>query len=122
ESPSASSAASSARTARRIPSSARRTAATRPTSPIRPVNTTAPPLASPLAQPRGDQQVLADALVLEGQRPRRLGDALHARALQRIACRAATQQQRRQKQADFIDLARVEKRAREVRAALKQHG
>ena len=46
---------------------------------------------SPLAQARGDQQVLADALAVEGERAQRLGDPLDSLALQRIARGASTQ-------------------------------
>jgi hypothetical protein len=55
-------------------------AVTLPRSAIRPVNISALPGASlasrsPLAQARGDQQVLADALAVEGEGAQRLGDA-----------------------------------------------
>ena len=42
-------------------------------------------------------------------------------ALQRIAGGAAAEQQRREEQADLVDLAGVEERAGEMRAALEQH-
>ena len=71
-------------------------------------------------QPRGDQQVVADALAVERQRAQRVGDALDALALERVARGAAAEQQRREEQADLVDLAGVEERARQVRAALEQ--
>jgi len=51
----------------------------------------------PLAQTRGDQQVLADAIAVEAERSQRLGDALDAFALQGIARGAPTEQDRGQK-------------------------
>src|SRR5580704_3739102 len=75
---------------------------------------------SPLAQTRRYEQVLADALAVERERADGVGDALDAFALQGIACGAPAEQQRREEQADLVDLAGVEEGAREVGAALQE--
>ncbi len=61
-----------------------------------------------------------DALAVERERAQRLGDLLDAFALERVARGAPAEQQRREEQPEFVDLAGVEERAREVRAALEQ--
>src|SRR4051812_20535649 len=114
ESPSDSSPASPVRTARRTPSAVASTAVTVPRSWTSPVNT------SPLPQPGGDEDVLRAALALERQRARRLGDPLDALALDRIAGGGPAEDHRREKEPQLVDLARVEERAREPRAALQQ--
>ena len=72
---------------------------------------------SPLPHACGHQQVTADFFAVERQRAQRLGDALDAFALQRVAGGAAAEQQRRQEQAQFVDLAGVEERTGEMRPA-----
>ena len=57
---------------------------------------------------------------LERERVRGFGDALDPLALEGIAGRAAPEQQRRQEEPDFVDLAGVEKGARQARPALEQ--
>src|SRR5687767_12453781 len=99
ESPSFSSAASGDSTARRTPSEVSRTSATLPRSWTSPVNT------SPLLQPRGDQQVVADALAVERQRAQGVLDALDALALERVAGGAPAEQDRREEEPDLVDLA-----------------
>ena len=59
-------------------------------------------------------------LAVERQRAHRFGDPLDPLALERVARRAAAEQQRREEEPDFVDLARVEERPGEVRAALEQ--
>src|SRR5436190_18121347 len=124
ESPGFSSAASRVRTRRRAPSPSRSTAPTTPKSPIRPVNISSVRASreglSPLAQPCGYQDVLADPLALECQRTHRLRDVLDAAPLQGVARGAAAQQQGREEQPDLVDLLGVQKRARQVRAALQE--
>ncbi len=67
-----------------------------------------------------DQHVVGDPLDVERQRARRLGDPLDALALERVARVGAADHDRREEQADLVDLARVEERARELRPALEQ--
>src|SRR5437762_8476035 len=125
ESPGFSSSASRVRTRRRAPSPSRSTAPTTPRSPIRPVNISSGGASrgglSPLAQPGGDQDVVADLLAVECQRTHRLRYVLDATALQGVARGAAAQEQRREEQPDLVDLLGVQKRARQVRAALEKH-
>ena len=54
------------------------------------------------------------------QRAHGRGDALGALALERVAGARAAEHDRRDEQADLVHLARVQERAREVRAALEQ--
>src|SRR4051812_29133452 len=115
ESPSPSSCASRDSTVRRTPSPVVSTAATVPRSATRPVNT------SPLLQTRADEDVVGNLAAVERQRLERLGYLLHALALERVARRAAAEHERRDEQARLVDLACVEERAREVRAALEQN-
>ena len=62
----------------------------------------------------------ATLLAVERERAQRVGDLLDALALQRVARLAAAEQQRREEQAHLVDLAGVEERAGQVRAALEQ--
>src|SRR3954454_16793854 len=80
ESPSDSSEASLDSKVRRAPSSERSTVATMPRSSTSPVN-----ISLPLLQAGRDQQVVLDLLAVERDRPQRVGDVLHALALERIA-------------------------------------
>jgi hypothetical protein len=95
ESPSASSPARRLEMLTTAPSPSRSISRTLPRSAMRPVNMRSEPR-SPLAQAGADEQVLADRLALEGQGAERLGDAIDAFALQRIARGAPAQQQRGQ--------------------------
>src|SRR5207253_2196938 len=115
ESPSDSSGASTDSKVRRAPSSERSTLATTPRSATRPVK-----MRSPFLQARRDEQVALDLLAVEGQGPQRVGDVLDALALQRVARLTAAEHQRREEQADLVDLAGVEEGAGQVRAALQQ--
>src|SRR4051812_3787216 len=114
ESPSAISGARPVRTASRTPSAPASTAETVPRSWTSPVNT------SPLPQPRGDQDVVGDTLDVEAQRAGGLGDLLDALALERVARARAADHHGRDEQPDLVDLAGVEERAGQVRAALEQ--
>src|SRR5208282_2730884 len=113
ESPSLSERPRLVRTCSVTPCSSRSSEPTSPTSEINPVNTLAS-RCSPLAQARRDQKVLPHALPAERERAHGLGDALDAFALERVARSAAAQQQRREEQPDFVDLAGVEEGAGEV--------
>src|SRR4051812_12116935 len=113
-SPSLSSRASGDAIAIRTPSFVASTELTVPRSSTSPVNT------SPLPQAGADQQVVGNLLAVQGEGAQRLGDLLDTLALQRIARLAAADEQRREEQADLVDLARVEERAGKVRAALEQ--
>src|SRR4051812_10619736 len=113
-SPSESSRASGELMAIRTPSVVASTEVTVPRSSTSPVNT------SPLPQARADQHVVGDLLAVERQRMQRLGDLLDPFALQRIARLSAADQQRRKEQPDLVDLAGIEERAGQVRAALEQ--
>ena len=62
----------------------------------------------------------ADARALQRERAHGGGDALGALALERVARARSAEHDRRDEQADLVDLARVQERAREVRAALQQ--
>src|SRR4051794_12874341 len=115
ESPSLSSAASGERTERRTPSAVWSTRWTVPRSWTRPVK-----MGLPLSQSGADQQILADHFAIECERAHGVGDAVHAAALERVARRAAADDQRGEEQADLVDLTRVEERAGQVRAALEQ--
>src|SRR5919197_829664 len=117
ESPSESSPASGETIARRTPSVVALTSATVPRSATRPVNT-----ALPLPQPGRDQHVAGDLVAVERQCAQRIGDRVDALALERVACAAAAEQQRREEQAYLVDLAAVEECAGEVRPALEEHG
>src|SRR4051794_26549952 len=116
ESPSLSSPASDERTERRTPSPVWSTRCTVPRSCTRPVNNGR----SPLPQTGAHEQILADDLTVECERAHGVGDPIHASALQRVARGAAADDQRRQEQADLVDLAGVEEGARQMRAALEQ--
>src|SRR5215213_5635189 len=106
ESPSPSSRASGDSTVSRTPSAVRSTRATCARSATSPVNI--PATASPLAQPRRDEDVAPGRqLAVEGQRAQRVLDPLDARALERDARAPPAQQQRGQEQADLVDLADV---------------
>ena len=59
-------------------------------------------------------------LALQREGAHGLGDLLDALALERVARGAPAEQQRREEEADLVDLAGVEERAGEVRAALEQ--
>src|SRR3954447_19033282 len=100
-SPSLSSRASGDVIAIRTPSLVASTEVTVPRSSTSPVNT------SPLPQAGADQQVVGHLLAVERQRAQRLGDLLDALALQRVARLAAADEQRREEQADLVDLARA---------------
>src|SRR5580704_13100475 len=145
ESPSLNSPASAVAIRSVAPSASRSTAAMRPRSAISPVNKLPPPRSSatvpaarahtrtrarggvhqqqpsPLAQPRGDEQILADARAVEGERAQGLRDALDAFALERVAGGAPAEQQRREEQADLVDLAGVEEGTGEMGTALEQN-
>src|SRR4051812_4472616 len=116
ESPSLSSRATGERTDRRTPSLVWSTRWTVPRSCTRPVNNGR----SPLPQTCAHEQILADDLAVECERAHGVGDPAHAAALQRVARGAAADDQRGEEQAHLVDLAGVEERAREVRAALEQ--
>src|SRR6185312_453604 len=79
ESPSAAPSGKSAAIVRRAPSPDRSIATTCPIPCTSPVNT------SPLPQPRGDEQILPDALAVERQRAQHFGDRLDPLALERVA-------------------------------------
>src|SRR3954471_22548772 len=115
ESPSLSSRASGERTDRRTPSEVWSTRWTVPRSWTNPVK-----MALPLSQSRADQQILADDLAVECERAHGVGDAIDPAALERVARGAAADDQRREEQADLVDLAGVEEGARQMRAALEQ--
>src|SRR3954452_16006554 len=115
ESPSPSSLASLDSNVSRAPSSERSTVATTPRSATSPVN-----IRSPLPEPGRDQQVFLDLLAVERDRAQRVGDVLDALALERVAVLAAAEDHRREEQPHLVDLARVEERARQMRAALEQ--
>ena len=66
------------------------------------------------------EHVVGDPLAVERERARRLGDALDALALERVAGVRAAEHDGREEQADLVDLAGVEERAGQVRAALEQ--
>src|SRR5688572_15612739 len=110
-SPSLSSDASFDSIATRTPSDVSCTSATFPRSWTSPVNTRLP-----LLETSRDEQVVADGVARQRQRPQRVVDALDALALERVARGAAAEQQRRQEKPDLVDLAGVEERAGEVRA------
>src|SRR3954452_21230355 len=97
------------------PSPVRSTATTVPRSSTNPVN-----IGLPLSQACADQDVAGDHLAVERQRAQRVGDALDALALERVAGLAAAEQQRRQEEPDLVDLARVEEAAAKVRAPLQE--
>src|SRR5919198_3609234 len=117
ESPSESSPASGERIARRTPSVVALTSATVPRSATRPVNT-----ALPLPQPGRDQHVAGDLVAVERQGAQRVGDRVDALALERVACAAAAEQQRREEPADPLDPPPLQERAREVRPPFEEHG
>src|SRR5207248_9410054 len=94
----------------------RSASATRPRSATSPVNIAG----SPFLDPRRDEQVLADPLAVERHRPDRVRDRLDPFTLQWIASGPAAEHQRRQEQADLVDLAGVEKGAGQVRPALEE--
>src|SRR5215210_3412230 len=116
-SPSPVSGASAVRTAGRTPSAVASTAVAVPLSATSPVNIRR---LSPLAHPGADQHVVGDPAALERERAGGLGDALDALALERVARRGAADHDRRDEQADLVDLAGVQEGARQVRAALEQ--
>src|SRR4051794_39056695 len=116
ESPGETSGVSVVRTCRRTPSAVSSTVATSPRSMTSPVNISGPPL--PLPDAGRDQDVVADALRVQRQRPHRLGDALGSLALERVARAGAPEDDGRDEERDGVDLAGVQERAREVRAAL----
>ncbi len=60
------------------------------------------------------------ALTPECERLHGVGDRLHTLALQRIPGTGSPEHQRSQEQPDLVDLAGVEKRARQMRTALQQ--
>ena len=101
ESPGPSSEASGVSIVIRNPSPELLDAATRPRSCTSPVNIRG---FLPLLHPRRDQQVLPHLLAVERHRPDGVGDHLDPLALQRIAGSPAAQDDRRQEQADLIDL------------------
>ena len=59
-------------------------------------------------------------LAVERQRTQRLGDALHALALQGVSRGATAVQDGRQEEAHLVDLTGIQERAGELRAALQQ--
>src|SRR5690242_14057558 len=127
ESPSPISPARPVATTRRVPSPSRSAAAIVPRSWTSPVNTPTTPLQtsgprSPFPQARGEEHVLADALDVHGERPRGLGDPLDALPLERVPRARAAQHHRGHEQAQLVDLAGVQERSGEVRAALQQDG
>src|SRR3954466_6093529 len=115
ESPSRRSPASADCTRSRTPSSAASRAPPAPRPAIRPVNTR-----SPLLEARGDEDVAGERLARERQRPQRVGDAVDALALQRVARGPPAHHERRGEQAALAARARVHERAGKVRAALEQ--
>src|SRR3954453_20166674 len=115
ESPSRRSAASRVCTRSRTPSSVARTATTVPRSAMSPVNTR-----SPFLQPGGDEHVAGERLARQRQRAQRVGDAVDALALARVARGAPSEDERRDEEPALVDPPRVHERAREVRAALEQ--
>src|SRR5215204_461618 len=114
ESPSAIWPASRVRTPSVTPSAFASTAVTVPRSCTSPVNT------SPLPEPGGDQHVAGDPLDVERERARRLRDPLDALALERVARVRAADEDRGEEQPQLVELARVEERAGQLRAALEQ--
>src|SRR5215208_7448902 len=65
---------------------------------------------SPLPQAGADEDVVGRALALEAQGAQGVGDPLDALALQRVARRAAAEDQRRDEEPQLVDLAGVEER------------
>src|SRR4051794_40082189 len=114
ESPALSCPASAVATSMRAPSPSGSTALTVPVASTRPVNT------SPLREPRADQHVVADLLDVVGERPARGADELEAGALDRAPRLTASGDDGGHDHAHLVDLAGVEERARQVRAALEQ--
>src|SRR3954468_6911768 len=115
ESPSRSSPASADCTRSRTPSSVASRATTVPRSAISPVTT-----ASPLLEASGNRDVPGERPARERQRAERVGDAVDALALERVARGPSAEDERRDEQPDLVDRARVHERARQVRAALEQ--
>src|SRR3954465_2070128 len=113
ESPSRRSLASADCTRSRTPSAVASRAPTAPRPALRPVNTR-----SPLLEARADEDVAGERLARERQRPQRVGDAVDAFALERVARGPPAQHERRDEQPDLVDRARVHERAGERRAAL----
>src|SRR5689334_1198128 len=116
ESPSDSSSASAVSISIREPAGSFSSERTLPRSWTRPVNI------SPLRHPRADENVVVHALDLARDCASGGVDRLHALPLERRARVAAAHEHRRDEQAHLVDLARVEERAGEVRAALEQQG
>ena len=75
---------------------------------------------SPLPQARGDQHVVGDALAVERQRAHGVGDRSTPSPSSGSRAVRAAQHERREEQADLVDLAGVEEGAGQVRAALEQ--
>src|SRR5688572_10275874 len=101
-------------TVSRTPPPLRSTAATRALSCTSPVNT------SPLLQPRADEQVSVDHLVVDVEGAARVGDARDALAAEDGQRVAPTGDDRSDEQPQLVDLVDVEERAREVRPALEE--
>src|SRR5579859_7767389 len=114
ESPLESSAVRRLETRRSTPSAERSTPEISPRSATSPVNR------SPLLDPARQQQIVADPLAGQRQRPDRVGDVLDALALERIARAASAEQDRRHEQPHLVDLAGIQERTGELRTALEQ--
>src|SRR5215213_9073702 len=117
ESPGESSAPSGVATRSRAPSPSCSTASTLPIPATSPVNT----IRSPLPEPRADQHVVADALDLDGLCAQRVLDLVDARPGDGRARAPAAGHDRRDERVVLVDLAGVEERAGQPRAALEQH-
>src|SRR4051812_21090799 len=115
ESPSLSSRASGEETLSRTPSRVWSTRCTVPRSCTSPVNT-----GSPLPEPGTHEQIVADPVAIECERAHGVGDQLDPAALERVARLAPADDEGREEQPRLVDLAGVEERAGEVRAALEQ--
>src|SRR5581483_11231984 len=76
---------------------------------------------SPLLEPGGDEEIVAQGLAVDGEGVRGLGDGLYALALERRAGRSPAQYDRRHKQAQLVDLSSVEECARQARTALQEN-
>src|SRR6187551_739361 len=85
-----------------------------------PLPATSPVNTSPLLEAGDHEHVVLDPLGLDRQGARRGGDLPHADPLDRGLGGAAAQHQRRDEHAYLVDLAGLEERARQVRAALEQ--
>src|SRR5687767_6444733 len=116
ESPGSSSPPSGVATWSRTPSPSCSTACTLPSPATSPVN-----IGLPLLEPCADQHVVGDPLDLDGRGAGSGIDRVDALAGDRRAGAAAARDDRGDERVELVDLARVEERAGQARAALEQH-